>query len=84
MWLIAKCYFDRVERGWWEEKGRDRGLQGKKVREGLAGSGQAYRGPFILHAQADRELALRDIAHKSETITPCCHTHTHTIQPSMD
>lgn len=72
--------------GWREGGERKKGGtegKGKKVREGLAGSGQADRGPFILHAQADRELALRDIAHKSETITPCCHTHTHT-QPSMD
>lgn len=72
--------------GWREGGERKKGGtegKGKKVREGLVGSGQADRGPFILHAQADRELALRDIAHKSETITPCCHTHTHT-QPSMD
>lgn len=34
-------------------------------------SGWAHRGPFILHARADRELALRDTTHKSETITPC-------------
>lgn len=34
-------------------------------------SGWADRGPFILHARADRELALRDTAHKSETITLC-------------
>lgn len=63
--------------------------EGKEMRgrEGVRGSGfwPADRGPFILHARADRELALWDTAHKSETVAPCCHTptlpdkHLHTV-----
>lgn len=56
----------------------EEGLWGRRV-GGEASSGRPDRGPFILRARADRELALGgDTAHKSETITACRHTHKHT------
>lgn len=51
--------------GNWGEKGRDKwGVRSE-------GSGWSDRGPFIVHARADRELAPGDTVHKSEAITPC-------------
>lgn len=76
LWLITKWYRERREE---EEREGTRQVEGqgieggcgwRKVGEGES-SGWADRGPFILHARADRELALGDTAHKSETITPC-------------
>lgn len=66
------------EKGGGGGEGGERRREGQRVEAGCGGgrwergesSGCADRGPFIHHARADRELAMRDTAHKSETITP--------------